>query len=74
LLEHGDPSAAATACELGLARDRQHDALWRLLIAAREQAGDLALAVHARREYERMLGALDRAPARHGAVRPISPS
>jgi hypothetical protein len=47
------------ACELGLDRDRHRDALWRLLIAAREQSGDLALAVQARREYERLLGTLD---------------
>ncbi len=54
--------AAVVVCELGLDRDRHRDALWRLLIAAREQAGDLALAVQARREYERLLGTLAQAP------------
>jgi DNA-binding SARP family transcriptional activator len=58
LLERGDAAAAVAACELGLARDRKRDALWRLLVQAHEQAGDLALAVHARREYERVLGSL----------------
>ncbi|MEO9175401.1 MAG: winged helix-turn-helix domain-containing protein, partial [Gaiellales bacterium] len=54
-LDRDDPAVAVAACELGLERDRQHDSLWRLLVRAREQAGDLALAVQARREYERML-------------------
>ena len=58
LLERGETAAAIAACELGLARDRHRDALWRLLVRAHEQAGDLALAVQARREYERVLGSL----------------
>jgi DNA-binding SARP family transcriptional activator len=60
LLERGEFAAAVAACEHGLDRDRHRDALWRLLISAREQAGDLALAVQARREYERLLGTLER--------------
>jgi DNA-binding SARP family transcriptional activator len=58
LLDRGAGTAAVAACEAGLAHDRHRDTLWRLLIAAREQAGDLALAVQARREYERLLGGL----------------
>jgi DNA-binding SARP family transcriptional activator len=58
LLERGETAGAVAACELGLARDRHRDALWRLLIRAHEHAGDLALAVQARREYERVLGSL----------------
>jgi DNA-binding SARP family transcriptional activator len=60
LLDRGETTAAISACELGLDRDRHRDALWRLLIRAREQAGDLALAVQTRRDYERLLGALAR--------------
>jgi DNA-binding SARP family transcriptional activator len=63
LLERGDAAAAVAACEHGLDRDRHRDALWRVLISAREQAGDLALAVQARREYERLLGALEQPAA-----------
>jgi DNA-binding SARP family transcriptional activator len=63
LLERGEAAAAVVVCERGLAHDRHRDALWRLLVAARERAGDLALAVHARREYERLLGTLEQATA-----------
>jgi DNA-binding SARP family transcriptional activator/tetratricopeptide (TPR) repeat protein len=59
LLERGETAAAVAACEHGLDRDRHRDALWRLLISAREQTGDLALAVQARRDYERLLGTLE---------------
>jgi hypothetical protein len=58
------------ACEHGLDRDRHRDALWRVLISAREQAGDLALAVQARREYERLLGALAQPAAAPTGVTP----
>jgi predicted Zn-dependent protease len=72
LLERGEAAAAVAACERGLDRDRHRDALWRLLVSAREEAGDLAAAVQARREYERLLGTLERpATARVG---PVSPS
>jgi DNA-binding SARP family transcriptional activator len=65
LLERGEAAAAVAACERGLDCDRHRDALWRLLVSAREEAGDLAAAVQARREYERLLGTLEqRAPAR----------
>ena len=39
LLERGEAAAAVAACEHGLDRDRHRDALWRVLISAREQAG-----------------------------------
>jgi DNA-binding SARP family transcriptional activator len=68
LLERGEAAAAVAACEHGLDRDRHRDALWRLLISAREQAGDLALAVQARRDYERLLGTLERPTARAPAT------
>lgn len=71
LLERGEAAAAVAVCETGLDRDRHRDALWRVLISAREQAGDLALAVQARREYERLLGALEQPVA---ATRQASPS
>jgi DNA-binding SARP family transcriptional activator len=54
LLE-GDPRAASEACVVGLAIDRYHDPLWRLLIEARSQAGDLSAADRDRREYEAIL-------------------
>ncbi len=69
LLERGEAAAAVAVCERGLDRDRHRDALWRLLIGAREQAGDLALAIQARRDYERLLGTLEQVPL--GA--PIAP-
>lgn len=50
-----DPNGAAEACAAGLRLDPHHDGLWRLLIAAREKAGDLAAAATARQGYERML-------------------
>jgi DNA-binding SARP family transcriptional activator len=54
LLE-GDPRAASEACLVGLAIDRYHDPLWRLLIESRSQAGDLSAADRDRREYEAIL-------------------
>jgi len=53
-----DPNGAAEACAAGLRLDPHHDGLWRLLIAARERAGDHAAAATARKGYERMLGQL----------------
>ena len=55
LLEREDPRAAAAACERGLAADRYDDALWRLLAAAHERAGDVAAAARARARYEQAL-------------------
>jgi DNA-binding SARP family transcriptional activator len=55
LLKQGDPAAAANACTTGLWVDRLHDPLWKLLIQARERAGDPVAASRARRDYERVL-------------------
>jgi len=49
------PVEAASVCATGLAVDPYHDPLWRLLIDARERAGDLAAATSARSGYARML-------------------
>jgi len=57
-----DPAAAADACTAGLAVDAYHDPLWRLLVAARERAGDRAAATSARSGYSRMLADLGVAP------------
>jgi DNA-binding SARP family transcriptional activator len=55
LLKRGDPAAAARACSTGLWIDRLHDPLWKLLIQARERAGDRVAASRARRDYARVL-------------------
>jgi DNA-binding SARP family transcriptional activator len=54
----GEPRAAIESCRLGLAIDRYHDPLWRLLIDSRSQAGDLSAADRDRREYEAILSEL----------------
>ena len=53
-----DPQAAIQACQVGLGLDRFHDPLWRLLIAARERAGDAGAASRDRREYAAVLEGL----------------
>ncbi|TME13780.1 MAG: transcriptional regulator, partial [Chloroflexi bacterium] len=58
LLKRGDPDAAANACATGLWVDRLHDPLWKLLIDARERAGDPVAASRARRDYARVLDEL----------------
>jgi DNA-binding SARP family transcriptional activator len=55
LLKRGDPAAAARVCSTGLWIDRLHDPLWKLLIQARERAGDRVAASRARRDYARVL-------------------
>lgn len=55
LMARGQPSTAATVCAAGLNADRYDDALWRLLIAAREQAGDRVAASRAEADYGRMV-------------------
>ena len=55
LLKRGDLAAAATACATGLWVDRFHDPLWKLLIEARERAGEAIAASRARRDYARVL-------------------
>ena len=55
LMKRNDPAGAAQACSTGLWIDRLHDPLWRLLIEARERAGDSVAASRARRDYARVL-------------------
>jgi DNA-binding SARP family transcriptional activator len=55
LMKRNDPAGAAQACSTGLWIDRLHDPLWRLLIEAREQAGDSVAASRARRDYARVM-------------------
>jgi DNA-binding SARP family transcriptional activator len=57
-LRRGDAAGAAQAAAAGLRIDRYHDPLWRLLIDAREQAGDHGAASRARAEYARVLSDL----------------
>ncbi len=69
-LAAGDAAEAASACGAGLAVDRYHDPLWRLLIEARERAGDPGAASRARQEYAALLSGLglSRAP---GEAQPL---
>jgi DNA-binding SARP family transcriptional activator len=55
LLKRGDATGAANACTTGLWIDRLHDPLWKLLIDARERAGDPIAASRAKRDYARVL-------------------
>lgn len=55
LLKRNEPEAAASACATGLWVDRFHDPLWKLLIQARERAGDTIAASRARRDYAHVL-------------------
>ncbi|HXM58678.1 MAG TPA: BTAD domain-containing putative transcriptional regulator, partial [Candidatus Dormibacteraeota bacterium] len=61
-LARGDADGAAQAAALGLRIDRYHDPLWRLVVCAREQAGDHVAAQRARAEYARVLAELGVAP------------
>jgi DNA-binding SARP family transcriptional activator len=58
LLEAGDAQGAAVACTGGLRLDRYHDPLWKMLIRARDTAGDKAAATSARSNYRRTLAEL----------------
>jgi DNA-binding SARP family transcriptional activator len=58
LLARGDAAAAARASSVGLKIERYHDPLWRLLIEARDRAGDHGAATKARHGYDRMLAEL----------------
>lgn len=59
----GDARAAIEACRVGLSIDRYHDPLWRLLIEARQAAGDVSAANRDRREYQAILTELGVAEA-----------
>ena len=65
-LRQRDPTGAAAACTAGLAVERYHDPFWRLLIEAREMAGDRGAAVRAEGEYHAMLAQLGVEPALAG--------
>ena len=54
----GDHATAVRACRFGLEVDRYQDAFWRMLILARERAGDAGAASRDRREYALVLEAL----------------
>ncbi len=54
----GDHATAIRACRFGLEIDRYQDALWRILIDARERAGDAGAASRDRREYAAVLEGL----------------
>jgi DNA-binding SARP family transcriptional activator len=58
LLLAEQPAEAAAVCVAALGIDAYHDPLWRLLIEARERAGDRAAAASARANYTRMLADL----------------
>ena len=58
VLERGDAARAARVCSSGLHIERFHDPFWRLLIEARDQAGDQGAAHAARVGYDRMLAEL----------------
>jgi DNA-binding SARP family transcriptional activator len=55
----GDPAGGARAAARGLRVERYHDPLWRLLVAARDEAGDPVAASRARADYRRVLSELD---------------
>ena len=58
----GDLEEAIRVCRRGLELDRFHDPLWRVLIAARDQAGDPGAASRDRREYASILEGLGLSP------------
>jgi DNA-binding SARP family transcriptional activator len=63
----GDLPTVVRACRFGLELDRYQDALWRLLIAARERGGEAGAASRDRRDYAQVLEALG-IPAEVGAA------
>jgi DNA-binding SARP family transcriptional activator len=54
----GDHASVVRACRFGLELDRYQDAFWRMLILARERAGEAGAASRDRREYALVLEAL----------------
>ncbi len=58
LIARAEASRAARVCTTGLQIERYHDPLWRLLITARDMAGDQGAAKAARIGYDRMLAEL----------------
>jgi DNA-binding SARP family transcriptional activator len=53
-----DLATTVRACRFGLELDRYQDALWRMLIAARDRGGDAGAATRERREYALVLKTL----------------
>ncbi len=66
-LVEGEIRMSIEFCRSGLAIDRYHDPLWRLLIEARRRVGDIGAADRDRREYEAMLNELG-LPASHALI------
>lgn len=64
----GDHATVVRACRFGLELDHYQDAFWRMLILARERAGDASAASRDRREYAAVLEALG-----VGATGPVEP-
>jgi DNA-binding SARP family transcriptional activator len=62
----GDHAAVIRACRFGLELDRFQDALWQLLILARERAGEAGAASRDRREYALVLEGLGVVPQAAG--------
>jgi len=54
----GDHASVVRACRFGIELDRYQDAFWRMLILARERAGEAGAASRDRREYALVLEAL----------------
>ena len=67
-LGRGDHAAAVATCVAGLALERYHDPFWRLLIEARELAGDRGAAVRVEADYRGVLEELGVAPVLSGAA------
>lgn len=55
LLAAGEPGEAAWVCRRGLQLDRYHDALWRSLVRACDEAGEPAASARARHDYQALL-------------------
>lgn len=72
LLAEGDAGTAITACERGLAVDRNRDDLWRILLQAHGVAGNHAAAADVRLRYLQVLAELGINPAYAGI--PVTPS
>jgi DNA-binding SARP family transcriptional activator len=54
----GDLATVVRACRFGLELDRYQDALWRMLIAARDRGGETGAATRDRRDYALVLETL----------------
>ena len=66
----GDYATTVRACRFGLEIDRYQDSLWRMLIEARDRAGDAGAASRDRLEYAAVLEGLGLGGATAAAARP----